>query len=69
MRHFQARPLHGRTLPVLSRVLGVLALLIAIPVGYVADLLEMGILTTVIMLVVSVWEGRNKRLRGAAAVG
>lgn len=52
-----------------SHVFGVLALLAAIPVGYMADLLEMGILTTVIMLVVSVWEGRNKRLRSAAMVG
>lgn len=53
----------------ISHIFGVLALLIAIPVGYVADLLEMGILTTVIMLVVSIWEGRNKRLRSAAAAG
>lgn len=52
----------------LSHVFGVLALLLAIPVGYIADLLEMGILTTVIMLMVSVWEGRNKRLRSAATV-
>ncbi|MEJ5019468.1 low temperature requirement protein A [Ochrobactrum vermis] len=53
----------------ISHVFGVLALLAAIPVGYVADLLEMGILTTVVMLVVSVWEGRNKRLRSTVAAG
>lgn len=49
-----------------SHVFGVLALLAAIPVGYVTNLLEMGVLTTVVMLVVSVWEGRNKRLRSSA---
>lgn len=53
----------------MSHIFGVLVLLIAIPVGYVADLLEMGILTTVIMLVVSIWEGRNKRLRSATGAG
>ncbi|MBB4094765.1 low temperature requirement protein A [Ochrobactrum pecoris] len=46
-----------------SHIFGVLALLAAIPVGYAVDLLEMGVLTTIIMLVVSIWEGRNKRLR------
>ncbi len=51
-----------------SHIFGVLALLMAVPVGYAADLLQMGILTTVIMLVVSIWEGRNKRLRNAATV-
>ncbi|HCH73506.1 MAG TPA: hypothetical protein DFK19_19360, partial [Ochrobactrum sp.] len=49
-----------------SHIFGVLALLIAIPIGYAANLLQMGILTTVIMLVVSVWEGLNKRLRAPA---
>lgn len=49
-----------------SHIFGVLALLMAIPIGYAANLLEMGILTTVIMLVVSVWEGLNKRLRAPA---
>ena len=49
-------------LPV-SHLVGVLMLLALVPVAFVADLLVMGWLTTVVVLVVSFWEGRLLRGR------
>jgi low temperature requirement protein LtrA len=44
-----------------SHIVGALALAALIPVGYLTDLLVMGWLTTIIVLLVSVWEGLLQR--------
>lgn len=46
-----------------SHMAGAAALLLLIPVAYYVDLLAMGWLTTIVMLVVSFWEGRMLRIR------
>jgi len=51
-----------------SHMAGVAALLLLIPVAYAVDLLAMGWLTTIIMPVVSYWEGRLLRKRRLSAV-
>lgn len=51
------KAVYGR-LPVFH-LAGALALLVLIPVGYVSDMLAMGWLTTVVLLLVSVWESRR----------
>jgi low temperature requirement protein LtrA len=50
-----------------SHVAGVIALLALIPVGYAVDLLTMGWMTTIVMLVICIWEGRTLRQRQADA--
>ena len=44
-----------------SHLAGVLVLLTLIAAGYLADLLTMGWLTTIVMLAVGLWEGRRQR--------
>lgn len=46
-----------------SHIAGIAALLVLIPIAPATDLLAMGWLTTVIMVAVSVWEGRMLRQR------
>lgn len=52
----------------LSHIVGVLAFLALIPAGFFTDLLTMGWLTTIVMLVVGLWEGKRLRSRQAAAI-
>lgn len=53
----------------ISHLLGALALLVLVPIGYTTDLLAMGWLTTAVLLAVGLWDARAPRRPAAALQG